>query len=178
MRNTGPSLAIIGASYLQKPLVLKAREMGFETHVFAWEDGAICKEVADHFYPISITEVDEICDICQRIQPKGIVSIGSDLATVAVNRVAEKLGLIGNSLACTEVTTNKYLMRERLKTGGIPCPGYWLAGKNGSDLEVNPNDFPLIVKPVDRSGSRGISLVKDRSEPMQSPPILAPTSIR
>ena len=121
MRNTGPSLAIIGASYLQKPLVLKAREMGFETHVFAWEDGAICKEVADHFYPISITEVDEICDICQRIQPKGIVSIGSDLATVAVNRVAEKLGLIGNSLACTEVTTNKYLMRERLKTGGIPC---------------------------------------------------------
>ena len=157
-------IAVIGASYLQKPLVLKAREMGFETHVFAWEDGAVCKEVADHFYPISITEVDEICEICQRIQPKGVVSIGSDLATVAVNRVAEKMGLIGNSIECTEVSTNKYLMRERLKTGGIPCPGYWLAGKNGSDLEVNPKDFPLIVKPVDRSGSRGISLVKDGSE--------------
>lgn len=164
MRNTGPSLAIIGASYLQKPLVLKAREMGFETHVFAWEHGAVCKDLADTFYPISITEVDEICEICQRIQPKGIASIGSDLATVAVNRVAEKLGLIGNSLECTEVSTNKYLMRERLKTGGVPCPGYWLAGKNGSDLEVNPKDFPLIVKPVDRSGSRGVSLVRDRSE--------------
>jgi biotin carboxylase len=157
-------LAVIGASYLQKPLVLKAREMGFETHVFAWEDGAVCKEVADHFYPVSITEVDEICDICQRIKPQGIVSIGSDLATVTVNRVAEKLGLIGNSLECTEVTTNKFMMRERLKDSSIPCPKYWLAGKNGSDLDVKPKDFPLIVKPVDRSGSRGVSLVRDESE--------------
>ena len=157
-------IAIIGASYLQKPLVLKAREMGFETHVFAWEDGAVCKDLADTFYPISITEVDEICDICQRIQPKGIVSIGSDLATVTVNRVAEKLGLIGNSLECTEVTTNKFMMRERLKDSSIPCPKYWLAGKNGSDLDVKPKDFPLIVKPVDRSGSRGVSLVRDESE--------------
>ena len=157
-------LAVIGASYLQKPLVLKAREMGFETHVFAWEDGAVSKAVADHFYPVSITEVDEICAICRRIKPQGIASIGSDLATVTVNRVAEKLGLIGNSLECTEVTTNKFMMRERLKDSSIPCPKYWLAGKNGSDLDVKPKDFPLIVKPVDRSGSRGVSLAKDRSE--------------
>lgn len=152
-------LAIIGASYLQKPLVHKALEMGYETHVFAWEDGAVCKAAADHFYPVSITEVDEICKICQMIQPQGIVSIGSDLATVAVNHVADKLGLIGNSLECTDLTTNKYLMRERLKAGGIPCPDYSLA------LEGEPCGigFPLIVKPVDRSGSRGVSLVRDVS---------------
>lgn len=150
-------LAIIGASYLQKPLVHKALEMGYETHVFAWEDGAVCKAVADHFYPVSITEVDEICKICQMIQPQGIVSMGSDLATVAVNHVADKLGLIGNSLECTKLTTNKYLMRERLKAGGIPCPDYSLAVE-GEPCGIG---FPLIVKPVDRSGSRGVSLVRD-----------------
>ena len=38
-------LAIIGASYLQQPLVEKAREMGLYTICFAWEDGAVCKDL-------------------------------------------------------------------------------------------------------------------------------------
>ena len=37
----GKRLAIIGASYLQLPLVLKAREMGLETLCFAWKEGAV-----------------------------------------------------------------------------------------------------------------------------------------
>ena len=49
-------LAIIGASYLQMPIVKKAKEMGIETICFAWEEGAICKDVADQFYPISIID--------------------------------------------------------------------------------------------------------------------------
>ena len=44
------TLAIIGASYLQLPLVKKAKEMGLRTICFAWEDGAVCKDVADKFY--------------------------------------------------------------------------------------------------------------------------------
>lgn len=47
-------LAVIGASYLQLPLVEKAKEMGLEVHCFAWAEGAVCKELADYFYPISI----------------------------------------------------------------------------------------------------------------------------
>ncbi len=47
-------IAIIGASYLQVPLILKAKTLGLETHCFAWEDGAIGKEFSDFFYPISI----------------------------------------------------------------------------------------------------------------------------
>ena len=39
----GKKLAIIGASYLQLPLVRKAKEMGIETFCFAWADGAVCK---------------------------------------------------------------------------------------------------------------------------------------
>ena len=53
MKNT---LAIIGASYLQLPLVIKAKEMGVHTISFAWEEGAVCKDVVDKLYPISIHE--------------------------------------------------------------------------------------------------------------------------
>ena len=47
-------LGIIGASYLQVPLIEKAKEMGLETHAFAWAAGDPGETLADHFYPISI----------------------------------------------------------------------------------------------------------------------------
>ena len=46
-------IAIIGGSYLQLPAVLKAQELGYEVHCFAWRDGAVCEGIADYFYPIS-----------------------------------------------------------------------------------------------------------------------------
>ena len=53
-------LAIIGASYLQLPLVQRAKEMGLYTICFAWAEGAVCKDIADKFYPISIVEKEQI----------------------------------------------------------------------------------------------------------------------
>ena len=49
-------IAVIGASYLQLPLVRKAQEMDLEVHCFAWADGAVCKDIADHFYSIDVKE--------------------------------------------------------------------------------------------------------------------------
>ena len=42
-------LAIIGASYLQKPLIEKAKGMGIQTHVFAWAAGDVGEQAADFF---------------------------------------------------------------------------------------------------------------------------------
>ena len=47
MANAEAALAIIGASYLQLPLVRKARELGIRTVCFAWEEGAVCRDFAD-----------------------------------------------------------------------------------------------------------------------------------
>jgi biotin carboxylase len=136
--------------------------MELETHVFAWEDGAVAAKHCDHFYPISIRESCRILKTTRRIQPDGVLSIGSDLAAVTVNFVATELGLVGNSLQSTLNTTNKYTMRQVLKRHGLPCPRFRIApeGKwdNFEDLRL-----PLIVKPTDRSGSRGVTKVEDRS---------------
>lgn len=159
------SIAIIGASYLQLPLVKKAKEMGFITHVFAWEDGAICKNEADYFYPISITDIDSIGKICESIKPMGVVSIASDLANITVNHLANRLGLTGNSLESTHISTDKFAMREAFSKAGLLCPKYLLY--NSENLkQLSEMCYPLIVKPVDRSGSRGVSLTHDESELM------------
>jgi phosphoribosylaminoimidazole carboxylase (NCAIR synthetase) len=119
-------LAIIGASYLQIPLVQKAKQMGLETHCFAWDEGAVCKKIADFFYLISIVEKDEILKVCSEISINGIVSIASDLAVLTVNYVAEKLGLIANPNDYSLVTTNKFLMRECFFAHNVPSPRFFV----------------------------------------------------
>ncbi len=155
-------IAIIGASYLQNPLILRAKEMGLETHVFAWKAGDIGETTADYFYPISITEKEKILEKCQEIGIDGICSIGSDLAMLAVNYIADKMGLHGNSLHCTEISTNKFAMRQALSKGGLKCPGFMLVDEN-SELDHIALEFPVIVKPTDRSGSRGVTKLKTSS---------------
>ena len=156
-------IAIIGANEFQNKLIIKAKEMGIETHVFAWEEGAVGKENSDFFYPISIIEKEKILEICKKIKIDGICSIASDLAMHTVNFVANELNLKGNSLECTELTTNKYKMRERLSKSNLPCPKYILVN-NIEKVNLEDLSFPLIVKPTDRSGSRGIYKVNNESE--------------
>ena len=77
-------IVILGANDFQRPLIQKAHEMGYETHVFAWREGATGAKDADYFYEISITEKEKILKICQQIRPQAVTTIGSDLANITV----------------------------------------------------------------------------------------------
>lgn len=156
MEHSKRKLAIIGASYLQVPLIEKAKAMNLETHVFAWLTGDPGEKLADYFYPISIVEKEAILEQCQKIGIHGICSIASDLATITVNYVAEKMGLIGNSLVCSHIATNKHAMRNAFEENGDPSPKSYLVSSS-EDLAGKPLLYPVIVKPLDRSGSRGIT---------------------
>lgn len=149
-------LAIIGASYLQEPLIEKAKSLGIQTHVFAWKCGDIGEKTADYFYPISIVEKEEILQKCREIAIDGICTIASDLAVITVNYVACKMGLPGNSMESTALSTNKHLMREAFEKNGDPSPKS-MQVESIADLDGMQLHFPVIVKPTDRSGSRGIT---------------------
>lgn len=151
-------LAIIGASYLQEPLVRKAKEMGLYTICFAWREGATCADICDKFYPISIIEKEEILRICEEERIDGITTIASDTATLAVNYVASRMGLISNPDNYSEICTNKYKMRECFVSHDVPSPKFALVTDAGG-FSTDSFKFPLIVKPTDRSGSRGVEKV-------------------
>lgn len=157
------NLAIIGASYLQLPLIKKAKEMGYTTHVFAWAAGDVGEKEADFFYPISIVEKEAICEECKKIGISGICSIASDLAAITVNYVANQLGLVANSMESTQKSTNKFYMRKTFKECGDPSPNSYLVDNNTDFDELSIN-FPAIVKPIDRSGSRGIYKINSKDE--------------
>ena len=152
------TLAIIGASYLQRPLVEKAKQMGLRTICFAWEEGAVCRDVCDVFYPISIIEKEEILRICREEKIDGICTIGSDISAPTVAYVAQEMGLTGNRYEAAVRANNKYMMREALHAAGVDCPKYHVEVK-GKRLKVKGLTLPLIVKPSDRSGSLGVQKI-------------------
>ncbi|MBR5824293.1 MAG: ATP-grasp domain-containing protein [Paludibacteraceae bacterium] len=157
-------LAVIGASYLQLPLVMKAKELGLEVHCFAWNEGAICKDFADYFYPISITEKELILKVCKDLVVDGVCTIASDVAAPTVAYIANKMNLVGNNYDAAVTANNKYLMRKAFTISGIPCPKFIMVNSESLrtvDIYNKIQDFqyPMIVKPSDRSGSLGVTKV-------------------
>lgn len=159
-------IAIIGASYLQLPLVRKARKMNLHSICFAWDKDAVCKDEVDLFHPISITEKEAILSVCKEEMIDGICTIASDAAAPTVAYVAEVLGLIGNGYAAAVRANDKYQMRSAFKKGGIPCPRF-ASVASGESVDFRDWRFPLIVKPCDRSGSLGVRKVNDMTDLLQ-----------
>ncbi|PRB06853.1 hypothetical protein CQ046_01800 [Chryseobacterium sp. MYb7] len=157
-------IAILGASYLQLPLVQKAKENGLEVHCFAWDDDkAVCKDIADHFYDVSVLEKDIILKECKAIGIDGILTIATDICIPSIAYVAHNLGLTGNSIECSLLTTNKSFMRQCFRENNIASP------QSVTVSEFNAKDFesfayPLIIKPSDRSGSLGVIKVTSLEE--------------
>ena len=143
--------------------------MGLEVHCFAWQEGAVCKDLADFFYPISIVEKEEILRICQKVVIDGICTIASDVAAPTVAYVANKMNLVGNDYEAAVRANNKNQMREAFMNAGVPCPKYMMVT---SETLHSPEvidglrefQYPMITKPSDRSGSLGVTKIMMPSE--------------
>ena len=152
-------LAIIGASTGQYPICLKAKELGFETFCFAWEQRAICKDIVDHFYPISIFEMDRIVDVCKSIGIDGVVSNASDRTADVASYVAEKLQLNGTPYKTYVSLHDKYRVRSLTDSiEGLNSPEYYKY--EGEDKHL----YPCVVKPCEGRGKKGVSFARDESE--------------
>lgn len=152
-------VAIIGANESINKLIIKAKNLGFETHVFAWECGDPGESTADYFYPISVDKKEEIAEKCKQIRIDGVVSVTSDFAVNTVNYVARINGLIGNSEKTDLLARNKYMMRKALQEAGLFVPWFIKVDSDFDEKNIENYPYPLIVKPVDRWSSKGVTRI-------------------
>ncbi len=158
-------IAIIGANIQQIPLIVKAKERGYETHTFAWHDGRSTEEqLSDCFYPISASNKESILAKCRDLSIDAVVSMGSDISALAASYVSESLGLIGNRFEAVTRATNKLLSRKAFADHNIPQPAFVEIGDAVPFDTLKQLRYPLIVKPGDRSGARGIRVINDETE--------------
>lgn len=154
-------LAIIGAGPMASIFAVRARELGIETHCFAWNQGATAKDDVDVFHDVSVMEVDEIARICAEEGVGGVVAT-TELTVYPAAYVASELGLTGINPEIARVITNKY--RNREASGAVPGlhhPWYRLV-RNQRDLDDMVIPYPVVVKPTSEGGKRGVTVVYDR----------------
>lgn len=150
-------IAIIGASTGQLPLCMKAKEMGLETYCFAWPKDAVCKDIVDHFIPISIFEMDKIVDLCKEYQIDGVVSNASEATALVVSYIADKLGKVGTPYDIFLKIQNKEYVRKTTNTiEGLGHVDYKI-GKVNEILSTFPT--PYVLKPIKGASKKGVNFV-------------------
>lgn len=156
-------IAVIGANYQFLSFYKQAKALGYEIYSFARaQDDNPCWEIADHHYDCAFSkDQDKILEICRRECVQGVTSFLLESPLPCVYYVAEGLGSPCNSKECQELTANKYTMREQMRKCGVSIPAYQ-AIKSKEEIINIP--FPVIVKPADSGGSRGVTLVNNQEE--------------
>ena len=106
-------LLILGASTLQLPAILKAKEMGHYVAVADYNPQAIGILFADEFFPASTIDIEAICQVAETFHPDGIMTLATDMPMRSLAAVAEKFGLPGISvqtaLRCTDTVSYTHL---------------------------------------------------------------------
>lgn len=156
-------IMILGASILQLPAIIKAKEMGLQVVAVDMDPNAIgFKEEGIICEVISTIDEEGILHAAKKHKIDGIVTICTDLPMRAVARVAKELGLPGISQEAAFMCTNKGAMRARLKEYDVPVPEYYnVVTKEEYLTAVGKFAEKCVIKAVDNSGSRGIQLIYD-----------------
>lgn len=153
-------LMIIGASVLQLPAIIKAKDMGLEVAVLDFDPQAIGIAYADKYYNASTMDEDAVLAAAEDYRPDGIVTLATDMPMRGVAKVSDKLHLHSIDYATAIKATDKYDMIQAFKAHDVPSPWYFvvdtLAELKKHEFDVT---FPCIIKPTDNAGSHGVAKV-------------------
>lgn len=156
---------ILGAGVYQVPLILKAKEMGLYTIVVSRVGNYPGFEFADKCYYIDTTAKEEILEVAKENNIDAICTTGTDVAVRSIGYVNDAMGLSGISNTGAVRTTDKLEMQKYFHKGGVGSAEY-RAVKTSEEAVAAATEigYPVVVKCVDSSGSRGITTVSSDAE--------------
>lgn len=160
---------IIGASVLQMPAILKAKEMGLYVGVVDYNPNAIGIPHADEYFNASTMDENAVFSACEIFKPDGIMTLATDMPMRGIARASEKLGLNCISYETAIKATDKYEMIKAFNENKVPTPWFYLIDSydilNSIKAKIS---FPCIIKPTDNAGSSGVKLVNSINELLSS----------
>jgi len=157
-------IMFIGAGYFQEPGIRRAKELG---HFVIATDGnreAPGLKLADEAFVVDVKDKKAHLKIASQQSIDAVLSIASDACIETVASVTEEFGLAGIDSKVAECGTDKALMRDAFAKSGVPSPRFF-AVHDYAELQDRAVQigYPLVVKPADNAGSRGVQKVDDPS---------------
>ena len=162
-------ILLLGGSRYILPIIEAIHKLGYYAITCDYIPDNIAHKYSDEYHNVSIIEKDKVLALAQALKIDGIMSFACDPGVDVAAYVAEKIGLpyVG-SYEAVSILQNKALFRQLLTEHGFNVPtakGYSLA----TDAVADANQFrwPVIVKPVDSAGSKGVAKV-DKMEDLKA----------
>ena len=156
-------LMIIGASILQLPAILKAKELGYYVAVADFNPKAIGIPYADEYYNVSTIDEEGVYQAAKAFGAEGVMTLATDMPMRSVSYTCKKLGLTGISYDTDVKANDKGEMIKAFEKVNVEHPWYYIIEDNTKPLPEGIT-YPCITKPTDNAGSRGVMLVNSREE--------------
>lgn len=153
-------LAIIGGGVMASYFGEACHRLGYEGHYFSMLDGKVDDEKIDVFHEINIFEKEKIVSMCKEIGVDGVVAT-TELSVPIAAYVAEQLGLLGLTYDVARVITDKYRNRECIKNLTDLLSPKYVEAKSIDDIKNSDVPYPMILKPTNLGGKRGLTVVED-----------------
>lgn len=155
------SVLVFGVGDLQLSIINRAKAMGlFTVGIDPCED-AYAKNACDAFEVVGGQDYEGTLAVAEKYGISAVVTAATDKPLVMMARIAKTLGLPFYSVETAAWSTDKYQMKARFIEGGVPCAQGRLI--HNAD-EARDLAFPVICKPRDNSGSRGVKLCRSLQE--------------
>lgn len=159
-------LMILGGARYALPVIKAAHELGLYVITCDYLPDNIAHKYSDEYCNVSIIDKDAVLEAAKKLEINGIVSFACDPGVVTAAYVAEKMGLPScGSYKSVSILQNKGKFRKFLAEHGFNVPvakGYTSIKKAVKDIELF--NWPVIVKPTDSAGSKGVTRVDDPKE--------------
>ena len=154
-------LLLLGGLRYLLPVIESAKAEGYYVITCDYLPDNIAHKYSDEYHNVSITDSEAVLALARELKIDGIMSFAVDPGVVTAAYTAERLGLpFAGSYEAVKILQNKDLFRKFLTDNGFNVPasgGYTSVGNIRADL--GRFTFPLIVKPVDSAGSKGVTKV-------------------
>lgn len=155
------AVLIFGVGPLQESIIRRAKKMGLYTVGIDPASDAICRDAVDAFEIVGGQDYEGTCAVVEKYSIDAIVTAATDKPLVMMARIAEKYGFPFFSVETARWSTDKFQMKQHFMEGGVPCAKGRLVK---SVDEVEDFEYPVIIKPRDNSGSRGVKLCRCKEE--------------
>lgn len=151
---------MLGGAMQQIPAIQKAKELGNYVITCDYLPNNPGHKYADAYYNVSTTDREAVLALARQQCIDGIVAYASDPAAPTAAYVSEQMGIPTSPLISVEILTQKDLFRNFLKDYGFNVPRFQGFHAYEEALQVIKEfSFPVMVKPVDSSGSKGVTKI-------------------
>lgn len=148
-------LLVLGAGFLQRFVIRRAKEMGYFVVAVDGAADAPGLAEADEHAVVDIADPQACLRYAEHKGIDGVLCAATDYAVEAAAGIAEALNLPGNKLEVARLVKDKYRTRVAMEKAGVGLPGAFLADISQRTHLPDKIAFPVMVKPCDGSGSRG-----------------------